>query len=217
MTTVTSHANDTGGTAKTDPWHDRVESGDWDRVTAEVNEYGGALLPQLLTAGEARHIRSLYADDVYFRATVNMERHRFGEGQYRYFKTPSPGDIVRTSRPASVGPPAPGPVACPSPPAWPALSPSRQRGQAIIRPVVTAIGTPEPHGWRLPAPSARSGQRCQAGEDRNTGSAVAYPGAPAWRRDDVAVRRHSVTDRAGTGHRAPSSLRSACLASGPSR
>ena len=30
----------------TDPWQRRVDSGDWDAITAEVNAYGGALLPQ---------------------------------------------------------------------------------------------------------------------------------------------------------------------------
>jgi hypothetical protein len=36
----------------TEPWKQRVDSGDWDAITAEVNEYGGALLPRLLTAAE---------------------------------------------------------------------------------------------------------------------------------------------------------------------
>ena len=66
-----------------DPWQQRVDSGDWDAVTAEVNEYGGALLPQLLTGAETARIRSLYGDGQYFRATVNMGRHRFGQGEYR--------------------------------------------------------------------------------------------------------------------------------------
>ena len=35
-----------------DPWRQRVDAGDWDAITAEIDEYGGALLPQLLTAGE---------------------------------------------------------------------------------------------------------------------------------------------------------------------
>jgi len=36
----------------TDPWKRRVDAGDWTAITAEVNEYGGVLLPQLLTAEE---------------------------------------------------------------------------------------------------------------------------------------------------------------------
>ena len=71
-------------------WTDRVEAGDWDRITEEVNEYGGALLPQLLAPEEAGRIAALYDQDEYFRSTINMGRHRFGQGEYRYFAPPSP-------------------------------------------------------------------------------------------------------------------------------
>lgn len=80
----------------TDPWEARVDSGDWGAITEEVNEYGGALLPRLLTDDETRRIRDLYADDNgIFRTTVNMGRHRFGEGEYRYFNAPYPDPIER--------------------------------------------------------------------------------------------------------------------------
>ena len=78
-----------------DQWRQRVDSGDWDAITAEVNEYGGALLPRLLTAAETERIRSLYEDDGLFRSTVTMGRHRFGEGEYRYFKAPYPEPVER--------------------------------------------------------------------------------------------------------------------------
>src|SRR5215467_6227216 len=77
------------------PWKERVDSGDWHAITDELNEYGGALLPQLLTHEETRQIRSLYEEDAHFRSTVNMGRHRFGEGEYRYFKMPYPQPIER--------------------------------------------------------------------------------------------------------------------------
>lgn len=63
---------------------------DWNQVTAEVNDLGRALLPQLLTPAEAARIVALYDDASRFRATVNMARHRFGEGEYRYFAEPFP-------------------------------------------------------------------------------------------------------------------------------
>jgi hypothetical protein len=85
----------TRGTEIRDPWQDRVDSGDWDAITAEVNSLGGALLPELLTPGEAEQLRGLYAHAGYFRSTVNMRQHRFGEGEYRYFKTPYPEPIER--------------------------------------------------------------------------------------------------------------------------
>ncbi|GII94245.1 2OG-Fe(II) oxygenase [Sinosporangium siamense] len=77
----------------TDRWHRRVASGDWEAITVEVNEYGGALLPQLLTPQESAEIRELYEQDHLFRSTVDMGRHRFGAGQYRYFNTPYPEPV----------------------------------------------------------------------------------------------------------------------------
>jgi uncharacterized protein len=89
MTTTTKNA-------RTDVWADRVASGNWGAITEEVNEYGGALLPQLLSAEEAGQIRSLYDDQTgVFRTTVDMGRHRFGEGQYRYFNAPYPEPMER--------------------------------------------------------------------------------------------------------------------------
>lgn len=64
-------------------------------IAEEVNKYGGALLPQMLTSDEAEEIRSLYDVDDAFRQTVNMGRVRFGEGQYKYFYAPYPEPIER--------------------------------------------------------------------------------------------------------------------------
>lgn len=74
-------------------WAQRVGSGDWDRITADVNDYGGALLPRLLSAPEMIRLRRLYGDDGRFRATIDMARQRYGAGQYRYFRTPYPEPI----------------------------------------------------------------------------------------------------------------------------
>ena len=79
--------------ATRDAYSERVESADWRSVTAEVNEYGGALLPRLLTAPEVDELRALYDADDVFRATVDMGRHRFGEGQYKYLDTPYPEPV----------------------------------------------------------------------------------------------------------------------------
>ncbi len=74
-------------------WQKRVDAGDWDAITAEVNDFGGALLPKLLTKTESHNIRSLYPDDALFRTTIDMARYRFGEGEYRYFEQPYPEPI----------------------------------------------------------------------------------------------------------------------------
>jgi hypothetical protein len=74
-------------------WHRRVDAADWTAITGELNDFGGARLPQLLTESEAEEIRGLYPEDELFRATVDMRRYRFGEGEYRYFRRPYPEPI----------------------------------------------------------------------------------------------------------------------------
>ncbi|MEB4210752.1 2OG-Fe(II) oxygenase [Mycobacterium sp. 94-17] len=76
-----------------DRWKKRVDSGDWDAIAAAVDEYGGALLPRLVTPGEAARLRTLYSDDGLFRSTVDMAPKRYGAGQYRYFHAPYPEPI----------------------------------------------------------------------------------------------------------------------------
>ncbi len=79
-------------------WQKRVDSADWDGVTTEVNDLGGALLPQLITKAEATRLRAMYPDDHRFRATIEMSRYRFGEGEYRYFERPYPEPIEELKR-----------------------------------------------------------------------------------------------------------------------
>jgi uncharacterized protein len=80
-------------TVPVDLWSERVDQGDWAAIAAEVDEYGGALLPQLLTDAETAEFRGMYDDDELFRSTIDMGRHRFGEGEYRYFRAPYPEPI----------------------------------------------------------------------------------------------------------------------------
>lgn len=79
--------------AVADPWTSRVDSAAWDCVTKDLDAYGCALLPRLLTPIDAKEIRDLYTTDEPFRSTINMGRYRFGEGEYRYFNTPYPEPI----------------------------------------------------------------------------------------------------------------------------
>ena len=73
----------------------RLPTVDWDLVTGEVNDAGCALLPQLLTPGECAEIAGLYDQPARFRATISMERYRFGRGEYKYFAEPFPEPVQR--------------------------------------------------------------------------------------------------------------------------
>lgn len=74
-------------------WHKRVNAGDWDAIAAAADAHGGALLPRLLTRAEAIKLRKLYTRDELFRKTIDMQQHRYGAGQYRYFHAPYPQPI----------------------------------------------------------------------------------------------------------------------------
>jgi uncharacterized protein len=72
---------------------ERIAAADWDGVSAELDAYGCALLPRLLSPAECARIAGLYDQPGHFRATIDMARHRFGEGQYRYFAAPFPEPV----------------------------------------------------------------------------------------------------------------------------
>ena len=71
----------------------RLAAADWDGVARELDGYGCALLPRLLDPAECAAIAGLYDQPGHFRATIDMARHRFGEGQYRYFAAPFPEPV----------------------------------------------------------------------------------------------------------------------------
>jgi uncharacterized protein len=71
----------------------RVAAADWDSVARELDEHGCAPLPQLLTPAECARIAGLYDHPEHFRATIDMARHRFGAGEYRYFAAPFPEPV----------------------------------------------------------------------------------------------------------------------------
>ncbi|NUW43429.1 2OG-Fe(II) oxygenase [Nonomuraea rhodomycinica] len=78
---------------------ERVARADWEGIARDMDAHGCAPAGPLLTAEECRRISGLYDEAGLFRSTVDMERHRFGRGQYRYFDRPFP-DLVEELRQA---------------------------------------------------------------------------------------------------------------------
>ncbi|MCA1843140.1 MAG: 2OG-Fe(II) oxygenase, partial [Actinobacteria bacterium] len=72
---------------------------DWKAVAEELDELGVATVGTVLKPKECRALADLYDEDGRFRSTVDMARHNFGEGQYRYFDNPLP-DVVTGLRAA---------------------------------------------------------------------------------------------------------------------
>jgi hypothetical protein len=71
----------------------RVAAYDWQTLAGELDSYGCAVLPKLLSPEECRTIAALYPDESHFRSHIHMAQHGFGKGEYRYFKYPLP-DLV---------------------------------------------------------------------------------------------------------------------------
>ena len=63
---------------------------DWRTVETALRERPYAVLPARLTPDECRSLSAHWADPAAFRSHVDMARHRFGAGAYRYFARPLP-------------------------------------------------------------------------------------------------------------------------------
>ncbi|MEV0764628.1 2OG-Fe(II) oxygenase [Nocardia sp. NPDC050435] len=62
-----------------------VADQNWSAISTELGEHGHALTAPLLDPTQCAEITSYFEDDRRFRSTVEMARHRFGSGRYRYF------------------------------------------------------------------------------------------------------------------------------------
>src|SRR4029078_9485149 len=71
------------------PVADRIAALDWPALTAQLDERGFAQTQPVLGAGEGAALAAQF-DDGRFRSRVDMRRHRFGEGEYKYFDAPLP-------------------------------------------------------------------------------------------------------------------------------
>lgn len=62
----------------------------WSELYASLNERGYARIPAVLSADECEYLKSFYSDGNLFRSVINMQRYRFGKGEYKYFNYPLP-------------------------------------------------------------------------------------------------------------------------------
>ncbi len=82
-------------TVESAPAMARVAELDWTALTAGLDQEGFAVIPALLDPAECHTVRDLFDRDEPFRKTVNMARHNYGRGRYRYFDYPLPEPVGR--------------------------------------------------------------------------------------------------------------------------
>ncbi len=67
-----------------------VDGINWNKVSDELNEHGYSVTDPLLTSGECLDLIHLYPQETFFRSRIQMEKYRFGAGEYKYFAYPLP-------------------------------------------------------------------------------------------------------------------------------
>ncbi|WP_404994173.1 2OG-Fe(II) oxygenase [Cupriavidus pauculus] len=77
----------------------RVDRCDWPAIESELDAFGCAAIPALIDPASCDALIALYAQDNLFRARIDMHRHGFGRGEYKYFAYPLP-DVVGQLRDA---------------------------------------------------------------------------------------------------------------------
>ena len=68
----------------------RFERVNWAAVEWDIRQKGYSIIPRWLTKAECHTLRDLWPNPDYFCPTVEMDRHHFGYGWYRYFHYPLP-------------------------------------------------------------------------------------------------------------------------------
>ncbi|MBV8443009.1 MAG: 2OG-Fe(II) oxygenase [Hyphomicrobiales bacterium] len=63
---------------------------DWPALERDLDAYGCAIAPKLISPESCRAVAALYEDDARFRSHVVMAKHGFGRGEYKYFADPLP-------------------------------------------------------------------------------------------------------------------------------
>ena len=79
-------------TTQMTPLATRVERLPWDDLEARLDASGFAITEPLFDADECAALADLF-DSGSFRSTIDMARHRFGQGTYRYFDRPLPAEV----------------------------------------------------------------------------------------------------------------------------
>jgi len=82
---------------------DRVVNLEWSALERSLWRHGYALTPPVLTGAECAALVAMYEDDGRFRSRIDMARHRFGLGEYKYFAAPLP-PLVQGIREAAYPP-----------------------------------------------------------------------------------------------------------------
>ena len=73
---------------------ERFADSPWPEIHGGLWERGYGRIGTVLSRAECEELRSLYSHPELFRSRINMERFRFGRGEYQYFAAPIPALVA---------------------------------------------------------------------------------------------------------------------------
>ena len=73
---------------------ERIEEKNWNSINTQLHDKGFAIVKSMLTKKECDTFIADYNADNTYRKTINMQRYRFGVGEYKYFSYPLPEIIT---------------------------------------------------------------------------------------------------------------------------
>ena len=68
---------------------------DMPALAEDLNQFGCATLPGLLSAEDCAALAAMYPETTPFRSHIHMARHGFGRGEYKYFAYPLPDRVAQ--------------------------------------------------------------------------------------------------------------------------
>lgn len=75
----------------------KVNALNWQQLAQEIQVNGYVIVPKFLAENQCQKLIDLYGNTTGYRKIVNMQRHRFGLGEYKYFDYPLP-EIIQSIR-----------------------------------------------------------------------------------------------------------------------
>lgn len=80
-----------------------LKSIQWQSLLTTLDDKGYGVLPAVLSEDDCNNLIHLYANPSLFRNTINMQRYRFGKGEYKYFNYDLP-PLIQKLREGMYGP-----------------------------------------------------------------------------------------------------------------
>jgi hypothetical protein len=68
----------------------RIDSLPWADLQQSLHHQGFVSIPNVLSQAQCAQLIDAYDADETYRKTINMERYRFGSGEYKYYRYPLP-------------------------------------------------------------------------------------------------------------------------------